>query len=1197
MSEYHTPPEARPDRRRTWLVRGLVALVCYALFGFFAVPALINWQLPPQASKQLGRSVSLDDAHFNPFSLTLRLDGLRIKEADGERIAASVGAIETDLQWRSIYYWGLVFSRLTIDAPQLVLARVEGEQTNWSDVIARFATQDEPPPPDEDAGPLRFSVNNIRITNGEIDINDQPAGLIHTVRALNVGIPFISGFPAQVERYVQPELSAVINGAPLQLSGRTRPFGEDLATIIDIQLAPFDIAPYLAYLPYKPDFRIKSGQLATALELAFAQPTQGAPKLSLIGTATLTELTLTDSADGRLLTLPRLHAEVAEYDVFAGKLHLAEVRVAQPDLRLVRAASGAINWQAVIPPASAKRTAKAGDDTPAEAGASSSFELLLDRLSITDGRVAFVDAMAPAGTFSTTVSALTAELAGLNTAGGEPATLTLDAKTDAGETIHHEGTLVAAPFASSGKLTLDGAPLTHYAPYYANQLVDAKIGSGTLAARVPFGLDAKGFRIDSGELDVAKFSLSLKGAKTPAVLIGTLKVSGVALDTAASQLRIGAIRSADGKLQLVRARNGEIDLAGIVPSAGAQESPPKSSSNTAFGVRIDQIGLSNWAVGVTDRGVSPAVQLDATRLALTLGALDLTKPAATPVALKTVLNKTGYLAIKGKSNFDTFDTNVRVDLRKLDLRRFQSYIPQAQAIDLRSARAGLGGQLSLSALTSSSPRVTYRGNVGVTDLIARDTLNDTDFLRWKSLSLDGLDLRTEPLALGVDTVRLDDFYSRLILDAKGRLNFRELTGAEAAADDAAAPRKQGEAVAKVNPPAESLPPIRIGKIELAKGNVQYSDHFVQPNYDANLTEVKGSLDGLRSDADSVATLSLNAAIDHGAPVEITGQLNPLRQDRYLDILATVRDFQLPTISAYSGKYVGYGIAKGKLSADLSYKVEERVLTAKNDVLLDQLTFGEKVESKDAVNLPVQLAVALLRNSKGEIDLSVPVSGTLDDPKFSVGGLVWRAFFNLIVKAVTSPFALLGSMFGGGEELAYAEFAPGRDTLSAASVKKLETLAKALTERPGLKIEITGRVDPAVDTQGLRERWLLDRMREAQRERLIDAGETPPPLAQIEIPADQQDALLKEAYSEADIKKPRNLIGFAKTLPPEKMRALMLDNAPAGPELLAELGKQRAQHVRDWLVGNGKVNASRIFLVAPKSGDKAKAAPRADFSLR
>jgi uncharacterized protein involved in outer membrane biogenesis len=1201
MSEHPTPEDRpRPDRRKTWAVRALVAVAAYALIGFFGLPALIEWQLPKQASAQLGRQVTLETARFNPFSLRLRLEGLRIKEADGASDALALGAIETDLQWRSIVHRGWVFAHLDIDAPVFRFVRRDGAQSNWSDVLERFESA-EPPPDEAPATVPRFSVNNIRIQGGQIDFVDQPVGLEHTLRELAIGIPFISSFPAQVEVDVEPSLSALVNGTRIDVHGRARPFDPTRTTQVDIELAPFDIAPYLAYLPQRPNFRLERGQLGTALTLAFSYTESDGPRLNLHGSAAVTDLAMVDGQGAPLIAFERLGAELADYDVFGKHLHLTRIALQAPEVRATRAADGSLNWARLMaaaptpeaPTAAApEEGAQAAPEQPATArpeasGDEAPFRLQIDTVALTGGVLQLSDGAAPGGTFSTRVHALEASLEGLDTGSETPARLTLAAQTDGGERVDHAGTLRLDPLVVEGRLAVTGVPLTRYASYYAERLERARITGGSLAATLPYRFDDAGLRLTQAEATLQSFALQLDDAKRPAVALERLAASGIDLDTGKSRLRIGRIAGNAAALRLVRGRDGAIDLAGIAAAAPADT--PAPAEGTPMAVSIGALALDDSTVDFTDRGVSPAAQVTVSALKLETGPVDLAAPGQTPLALEAVINRGGRLAIKGTTDLGSLDTRLRLDLAGLDLSAFAAYIPQAQAIALRSARASLAGTLNLARLTGDPPDIRYQGTLAVADLVARDALNDTDFLRWKSLSVAGMDVGTAPLRIGLDTVRLSDFYSRLILNAEGQLNFRELTGgAPAEAADSAAPGDAGGA---------TLPPIRIGRIELAGGQVQFSDRFIQPNYDADLSDLGGALENLRSDDGSLATLSLTASLDHGAPVEITGQLNPLREDSYLDILATVREFQLPSISTYSGKYVGYGIAKGKLSADLSYKIEDRVLKARNDIRLDQLTFGDKVESKDAVKLPVQLAVALLKNPKGEIDLSVPVTGSLDDPKFSVGGVVMRAFVNLIGKAVTSPFALLGSVFGGGESLSYIDYAPGEARLSAEAVKKLQTLAKALAERPALKIEITGRVDPATDTPGLRQAWLRDRMRERLRAQLLEAGEQPPPLEQIALPERGLDALLEQAYDAADIDKPRNLIGLAKSIPPDEMRALMLAAAPAGEADLARLGKQRAQGVQDWLVGEGKVNAARIFLVAPKADAKDAAASRVDFSLR
>jgi hypothetical protein len=458
------------------------------------------------------------------------------------------------------------------------------------------------------------------------------------------------------------------------------------------------------------------------------------------------------------------------------------------------------------------------------------------------------------------------------------------------------------------------------------------------------------------------------------------------------------------------------------------------------------------------------------------------------------------------------------------------------------------------------------------------------------------------MAVNVGEVALTDFYSRLILSKEGRLNLQDIVrtsgGAGKPADTAmpvTAPKVAEAAPAAAKPAAL---PVKIGKITLQGGTVNFSDFFVKPNYTVNVTKVAGRVSGLSSAADTVADLELRGSYANSAPVQVVGKLNPLAAKSFLDIKAEVKGVDLVPFSPYSGKYAGYHIDKGKLSLSVAYKLENKQLTAENHLFIDQLTFGDKVESPDATQLPVNLAIALLKNNRGEIDLNLPISGSLDDPEFSIGGLVIKVIVNLFVKAVTSPFALLGSMFGGGEELSNIEFGPGRATFDDAAAKRLEALAKALNERDSLKLEITGRADPEADKEGIK-RVAIERAVKAEKLKdQLKKGDEGTSVDTIEVAAAEYPVYLQRAYKEAKFPKPRNLIGMQKELPVEEMEKLMLTNLPATDDDVQQLALRRAENVQSWLIDEGKVPPERIFLVEPKTeaGEKGKAS-RVDFSLR
>ncbi len=334
-----------------------------------------------------------------------------------------------------------------------------------------------------------------------------------------------------------------------------------------------------------------------------------------------------------------------------------------------------------------------------------------------------------------------------------------------------------------------------------------------------------------------------------------------------------------------------------------------------------------------------------------------------------------------------------------------------------------------------------------------------------------------------------------------------------------------------------------------------------------MTDMEGSIGAFGTKSTEPAPVSLNGQINGSSPINIDGSINPLAPTAFVDIKAKADAVELTGVSPYTVKYTGYPIVKGTLTVDVHYLLDAGKLTADNHIFIDQLTFGDHVDSPDATNLPIRLAVSLLKNSKGQIDVRIPISGSLSDPQFSIGSVILGAFMNLIVKAATAPFSLIASAFGsvtgGGaqQDLGYIEFKPGYSTLTPESQQKLDTIAKALADRTALKLNIEGRVDPKFDTDGYKEAS-LDHSITVLRHRA--EGDSDGTAKNPELSKEDYDKYLKKVYSAGDFKKPRDMVGLAKTQPPDEMKKLILENTPVSDQDLKNLADARANAVRAYL---------------------------------
>jgi len=678
------------------------------------------------------------------------------------------------------------------------------------------------------------------------------------------------------------------------------------------------------------------------------------------------------------------------------------------------------------------------------------------------------------------------------------------------------------------------------------------------------------------------------------------------------EIVVGEYAVRDAKAKMTRTKDGSIQWFRS-PALRVVRAAQKGKEEP-WQVTLEHVSLSNQVLQFEDRMFTPAALQTLETTSLEARNISTLPDVEATLAAKLRINKKGLIGIEGTLKPMLPQGEIRLDLSEIELLPFQPYFGNFLNITVTRGQLAAKGSVTV-AKAKEGVAVGYKGDLTLGAFHSVDKANSADFLKWKSFYFGNIDINSAPISVAIGEVALSDFYARALVSPEGKLNLTQIVKR----DEAAAPETpaatetsaeqvvadgDGKASVPLAPaPAKAVIPIKISKVTLQGGNINFTDNFVKPNYSANLTKVGGRVTGLSSVDGSIADMDLRGSYDNLAPLNIKAKLNPFAAKSYLDLDAEVKGIELTGFSSYSGKYAGYAIERGKLSLFLKYKIENNQLVADNRVFLDQLTFGDRVDSPDATKLPVTLAVSLLQNRKGEIDINLPISGSLDDPQFSVGGIVVKVIVNLFMKAVTSPFALLGSLFGGGEELAYVEFGYGYAILSDPMKERMKTLAKALDDRPSLKLELAGRIDPERDREGLK-RALMERRVKAQRlEELVKQGTESGSVDDVVISEKDYPRYLERAYKAEKFPKPRNMVGFVKELPVDEMEKLMMANMKADDEALRDLASRRAHGVSEWLAREGKVPAERVFVLQPnlsaKDGPQNEKATeaRVDFALK
>ena len=1205
-----------------WGVGGWVAVWVLA---WVAVPPLLKGQMEARGSEALGRKLSIGAIDFKPWSLELTITDLAIATADGKASQFKVARVYVDAEMQSLLRLAPVVDAITVDAPQVRVVHQGDGHYDFDDIVARLNKPSDTPP----GAPLRFALHNLTLNDGQVDFTDQSAGIErkHTLRKLHIALPFLSNLDSQREVLVTPRLAFDLNGSAFDTAAEGTPFAQSRKGEASVKISKFDIAPYLPYLPAGLPMQLKAAVLDTDLRIAFTQQ----PKMAVAvnGSATLSGLAVADSSGKDWLGVESIHTVLADVRPLEQVVKLESLEIVAPHAQIARNRAGQLNIAPKSIAGSAHSTGATGQKVSNSAESkpvANPWQVGLAHFALHGGTVQWTDdsvaptaraavadlelqAAAMTWPFTETPATLEGSLSvPMPTAGGKGVNLTKGTKAVKVGQLAFKGSGTDA--AGSVHATLTDLGLGLAAPYLAQFLVPQVAGvlDGEMDAQWKAG--AVQLTVQRAALrDVALLEDKAKGAEGAAALpkFKLLELSNAQVDLGKRTASVGKVTLRAPQVTVVRDEQGHwmferwLKTAAEAPAPAPVPVALPAKPSDAWQVAVAEVNLEDGTVALDDR--LPTKPVSATVSALKVQAKALTldgnklAPLTVSARIKAGQTEPGSLHYNGTVMWNPVVAQGTLTALQIPAHAFAPYVADKLNIELLRADASVKGTVRYAA-TAAGPEVQLRVDAALEDFRSNSVQTTggqglpvgEELLSWKSLNVPGIALDMVPgkaVQVQVREAALTDFYARVLVSPQGRLNLQDLVKSDAAA------------VAPAVQTASSPDPvINIGPVSLVNGKVLFSDRFIKPNYSTDLTELTGKLSQFSSQpvdgVSQLADLELRGRAEGSAALEITGKVNPLAKPLALDIKGNVRDLELPPLSPYAIKYAGYGIEHGKLSMVVNYLVKpDGQLTANNSIVLHQLSFGEKVEGAPN-SLPVKLAVSLLADRNGVIDLNLPISGSLNDPQFSVGPVVWKIITNLIAKALTAPFSLLANAFGGGDELSNVAFAPGSSALSAPAKQGLDKVAKALIDRTGLKLTVQGIASLEAERDALKRERLTGLVLAEKRRRAAVAGQDTAAVAGVAEA--EYPALLKEVYKRSDITKPRNLVGMAKDLPQGEMEALLLAHIGVNDDAMRELALNRGVTVRDYLATQ-KVESERLFLGAAKTlaptGDWK---PRAELNL-
>ena len=1266
---------AQARRTRRIVIGLLIFLVVFGLLGFFAAPPLIRHIAEQQLSKQLDRPATIGRIALNPYTLRFEADNIHIGERGGQGNFVDISRLIVKPSWSSLFRAAPIVDEVQVDSPRFNIIRYDAQRFNFTDLIDKFTKQPSKP----NSKPTLFSVSNIRLENGQITFDDRLLGVKHVIDQWKLGIPFIATLPSKTDIFVQPLLRARIDGSPLAIDGKTKPFAASRESEVSLRFDGLDLPRLLSYAPHKLPVTVQAGKLSTDLKLNFIM-SDDAPSLRVAGTVDLNDLDVLDENKQPFFAAHALHVAAAELEPLKGVYHFDDIRLDAPTVNLARDKDGVLSVERTFaapptPASAAQSAASASEAASSTAGAAkpaAPLDLAIKRFALNDGTVNVQD-NAASRPVALGLKSLAVSLADFSTVAQAPARYTVStAFKDSPGTLDAAGSLGLVARSADSKLDLKSFSLPFLQPYLdsvtAAQVTDGAL-SVTTTVSVNWAKSPPDIQVGESQLDLQSLKLATRRSKEPVVALAQGHVDVKQVDVSGRNAAINGVDATGLVINAQRMKDGKIDLAEL---AGQHEEAHERTAihaarqaqaqGPAWHYTIGELSLKDATANFTDNSTPRPVKLDISPLQLKVQQIsdDLRKPL--PIDLQATLNRKGTLGVTGDVTATPLKLALKVNAKRLDAAAFEPYFGSKLNATIASALLNMNGNVAMTQ-QSKAVKASYRGNVALVDVRMLDKATSDSFAGWGSLALTNLKANYDEHGTDVDAGRVtfSNFYGRVLLDPQGKLNLTNVVAHEggtpqsltrsksktepvpltpgtesepaapASAAVAAVVPASAPAVASASAPASTVAtrpaattsaasataasgtaattaqtqppasPVRLhfGQLVLQGGRVTYTDNFIKPNFTANLVGIQGTIGAFGTQSTTAAPVDVAAKLAANGPLSIKGSVNPLIAKPALDLTASAHDIELTNLTPYSAKYAGYPITKGKLNVDLHYKLDNDQLSANNHLFIDQLTFGDHVDNTTATKLPVRFAISLLKNSKGEIDVNIPVSGSLSNPEFSLGGLIWKAVLNLLEKAVTAPFSLLANAFGGnGEEMGYVEFDPGSAKLSDAADKKLDTIAKALADKSSIRIDLIGRADPKVDEPALRQAYVDKLVKQEKIKDVVGNGESVD-LSTVTIDPKDYDKYLTKAYKDADFKKPRNFIGLTKSLPDDDMKNALAEHAPINDASYRDLAQERAQSVQQYF--DGKIDSSRVFIVAPKldaQGIKDKGATtRVDFGLK
>jgi len=1143
-----------------WIIS---VLVIYSFMGFIFIPWFLTNKTSNLLKEKIGINIEIGKSKFNPYTFELEVNDVLLNDLENKPV---LGFKQISVDYTPIWLLEgtFLFKSLNIDSPKFYATLKKDGKLNLENIFVQSKQQSEIKKETSTKLPT-ITLQKLNITNGNIvfkDLRPQKEFKVdlgpynfqaHDISAKRDALN-AHNFLTKINKYGELFWEGGVRLNPLKLYG-------------EINIKNLELPSYYKYALNDVDATLSNGILD--LKIPYKIDLSNSFKLNIDGAKVdISNLSIKNKKTKKTITkVSKLNIDGLNLQWPKQKLEINKLNIDNPyvftklnenkELSLVKAFSSDI---------------KKDNNKTIKNTKSKEWFFLLKNTYLNNANIVFIDNMNKKPIKSELLQT-SLHVKNISLDKNLPIEFILNSKLNKATKITSSGKVISQPLKIDSNLQINNFDILEYEsyikPYINFQIKNTKIDIDT---HINATMKEK-LNINSLSNLIVRNLLFKTNQNQKFLEWKQLNISNIDFLWPQQKLQIEKLNLDKLYVSASLDKNKELSLIKIFEPKNQKKPSNKSQSDSKpWNFLLKEANLNDAKINFIDKIGTDQIATNLTKMSLHVKNISLDNKTPINYKINTKLNQSSVLKSSGFIYTKPLKLSSDIVLKDFNGANYTAYITPYLNFDIN--KVTIDTKTKLKITDKNKFNIKLSSDIKVKNL-ALKTNDKQKLLEWKNLNINKIKYNHNPMELSIKSLQLDDPFIKLHIDENGKTNFSHLI-------------KKGKEKKKNSKKESKKQPIKmkIGPMKLVNGTSYFSDFSLPFPFATHIHDLNGDFSTLDFQTTMPSLLNLEGKIDKYGYTHITGKLSPfnIKENANLDVL--FKNIDLSSLTPYSGKFVGYKIKKGKLSMDLKYNIEKSKLVGDNKLNIDTLILGGTIKSKDAINLPLELAIALLKDSNDQIDINMPVSGNMDNPKFSYGSVIWGAFGNMITGIVTAPFKFLGSMLGvDGDKLKSIDFDKGTHKIISTEHEKLENLEKILSKRPGIKLTIIGAYDETFDVLAIQEKKLNDIIKN-ELKNIKDAKK----LAKIDIYGQVLEKLYTNKFTaQAYEKKKKNM------LVDKKGKKIKLDivafNAILQNELskeikvskkeLVSLANKRAENIKDVLVNEYKIDKKRVTINTPK----------------